>query len=991
MKLKIAILLMVFAVGLIYEQPSSADKTPSVLRLPDSPAMTRWVDSVMATLSERDRVAQLFVPRLDIFDNESGRAQLDKMVGKEHVGGILLGKGTIDGYASLINYAQTVSQVPLMVTLDGEWGLSMRVEDAPRFPYNMGLGAVSDPQALYEYGREVARECRQMGIHVNFAPVLDVNSNPSNPVIGYRSFGEDPERVAALGTAYSKGLEAGGVMAVGKHFPGHGDTSADSHKELPTVNHSAELMQQVDLLPFKTFIDAGLSGIMVGHLNVPALDPSGKPASLSYEITTGLLRNRMGFDGLIFTDALAMKGAVSGNENNCVSALRAGADVLLGSASPRTDIDAVLAAVRQGRLSQADIDARCRKMLSAKYALGLASYKPDVVSGLKQRINSTEADAVTDRLAEASITVVYNKNNLLPISGLGVRKILVVNIGSDADNLFSEYCGKYARVDARSVKSAEVPAALLADVRNADIVIVGVYSDAQWARSAYAKVAAATSNLVPVFFVNPYKMGKFGPSVGQSHTLVAAYDDTPALRKYAAQALFGGIKVDGRFPVNVKNVAPIGTGVVLGKNRLGFVSATNAGFSPRIYASIDSVVSAAIEAKAFPGCQVLVAKGGDVVVDASFGNFDYSPGSPRIDADAIYDIASMTKATATISGIMKAYDEGLFDIDDKISSHIPELKGTDKEAITVRQLLVHESGFPASLPMYRIMVDEESFTPPLTKRRPGGEYTLKIDNNMYGNRNARLRPDITAAKESADFDVEVAKGIYVGTAAYDTVMHRIYDVPLLSKRYRYSCLNFCLLMNMVENLTGVSMDQWVDTEVFAPLGAYHTGYRPLTYWQAEKIVPTENDGFLRRQMLKGYVHDEIAAFSGGVQGNAGLFANALDIAKLCQMWLNGGEYGGERILKQGTVDKFLHTYSASGERGLGFDMAKRLQSMADIGLPPATFGHTGFTGTCFWVDPDNELIYVFLSNRVHPSRHNAAFSELSPRTAVLNEVYKALK
>lgn len=959
---------------------------------PPSDEQLRWVDSIMSQLSLRQRVAQLFVPRLDIFDNAAGRVQLRKMVADEGVGGFLLGKGSINGYASLINFAQKEAKIPLMVTLDGEWGLSMRVEDSPRFPYNMGLGAIQDERLLYDYGREVARECREMGIHVDFAPVLDVNSNPANPVIGYRSFGEDPARVAALGTAYSKGLESGGVMAVGKHFPGHGDTSSDSHKVLPVVNHSMEHLEEVDLFPFKKFIDAKLSGVMVGHLNVPAIDASGKPASLSHKITTGLLREKMGFGGMIFTDALAMKGA-TGKENNCVAALMAGADVLLASAAPSTDIDAVVNAVKSGKIDEKTINERCRKMLSTKYSLGLANYVPVNFDGLADRINSAEADAVNDKLAAASITVVRNEKYVLPIGNLGRNDICVVSIGAPVENLFSEYCGKYAKVDCFSVTSAGISQATLAKVRKADVLIIGVFSDAQWARDAFAKLAGDSAHeVVPVFFMNPYKMGKFSASLSALPALVAAYDDTPALRRNAAQALFGGIKVDGRFPVNVTGVAAKGAGITIEKTRLGFARPSNMGFDDSLYARVDSVVKEAIAAKAFPGCQVLVAKDGEVVMNASFGKADYSEASPAVTDDMIYDVASMSKATATLSGLMKAYDEGLFSIDDKVSKHIPDLNGTDKESITVKQLLVHESGMPATLPMYKIMIDEKSYEQPLTKRTPGGAYTLKIDKNMYGNRNAKLRADIASPKADGAFDVEAAKGIYVGTVTYDSIMHRIYDVPLSSsKRYRYSCLNFCLLMNMVENLTDVSFDQWVDTEVFGPLGANHTGYRPTTFYTLDKIAPTETDEFLRKQSIKGYVHDEIAAFSGGVQGNAGLFSNALDIAKLCQMWLNGGKYGGVEIMKHGTVDKFLNTHSSSGDRGLGFDMARRYDNMVEAGASERTFGHTGFTGTCFWIDPTCNLIYVFLSNRVCPSRNNAAFTQLSPRTAVLAEIYRSMK
>lgn len=958
---------------------------------PESPECTRWVDSVMSTLSPRQRVAQLFVPRLDVSDTPAGHAALRKMVSSNEVGGILLGKGTVDGYASLIAGAQAAAAIPLLVTLDGEWGLAMRVTDAPRFPYNMGLGAIADDRLLYEYGREVARECRETGIHVNFAPVLDVNSNPSNPVIGYRSFGENPVRVGRLGTAYSRGLEDGGVLSVAKHFPGHGDTSTDSHKTLPTVDHTAEKFREVDLEPFRQYIDAGLSGIMVGHLRVPALDPSGVPASLSKVVTTGLLKDEMGFDGLVFTDALAMKGAVARQgENNCVEALQAGADVVLQPSQPAADIAAVCAAIEAGKLSQEQIDRSCRKMLRYKYRLGLSEKPAAPAPGVKKRVNSAMATAVKERLAAASITVVRNDDGLLPMQKLGSRTIAVVSIGAPANNLFAEYCLKYARCENFSVTSADIPASVLSAVKKADVVIVGVMTDAQWARTVYSRFADHP-DMVGVFFVNPYKMGKFGSLLRRQPTLVAAYDDTPELRKYAAQALFGGIDVTGVFPVNVANVADEGSGVTLLKNRLGYFSPIAAGMDNDMVRRIDSIARVGVREKAFPGCQVVVARKGKVVLDKSYGKIE-SGGTSDVTDETLYDIASMTKATATLGGLMKAYDEGLFGLDDRLSAYVPGLDRADKKDLRVKEFLFHETGMPAIISIQNIMMDPASYEGALVRAKNIAPHTVKIARGAYGNSKARMRRDIIGTSLTDANPVEIAEGIYGGDALRDTVMARIYEVKLRpSKSYRYSCLNFCLLMEMEENLTGVAHDQWVETELFGPLGAWHTGFRPREYYPVEKIAPTENDPFLRRQLVRGYVHDEIAAFSGGVQGNAGLFSTASDIAKYSQMLLNRGEYGGERFFAESTVKTFTNARSRGGKRALGFDLASGLKSLSETGASASTYGHTGFTGTCFWIDPVNEVVFVFLSNRVNPSRDNAAFTRLNPRGEMLRAVYEAIR
>lgn len=966
---------------------------PARAGAPADPLAARWADSVMATLSPRERVAQLVVPRLDITDNEAGRAALRRMITRNKPGGLLLGKGTAAGYAALIEAAQQASEVPLLITLDGEWGPAMRLTDAPRFPYNMGLGAITDTTLLREYGREVARECRELGIHVNFAPVLDVNSNPANPVIGFRSFGENPRRVAAAAVAYSRGLLDGGVMPVGKHFPGHGDTSTDSHKTLPTVSHSAERLEQVELAPFRTYVAAGMPAIMTAHLCVPALDPSGTPASLSRPVTTGLLRERMGFDGIVFTDALAMKGAVAPDGgNNCVAALRAGADVLLQPAAVSTDIDAVMAAIASGKLTQEQIDRSCRRLLMAKYRAGLAARRPVAARGAAARLNTPRAEAVKERLAAASITLLANADSLLPLRSLGSASIAVVSLGAPADNAFTDYCARYARVSRYAVSAATVPQATLAALRKADVVIIGVMTDAAWARQAYATLASLPRT-ASVFFINPYRMARFTPAVTGQHTLLAAYDDTPELRRFAAQALFGGIDVTGRMPVTVKGVAPEGAGTDLRRSRLAYFSPAAAGVNPDLERSIDSIARAGIAGGAFPGCQILIARRGNVVIDKSYGHTTRGAAAPEVTPSTIYDIASMTKATASVGGLMMAYDEGLFSLDDPVSRYVPGLATPDKRAITASQMLYHESGMPATISVQKLMMDPATYSGPLTRARSRAPYTIKVARGVYGHSGARRRTDILASAPRPGFETEVAEGIYGGRAMRDTVMQRIYDVKLRpSQAYRYSCLNFCMLMEMEENLTGMEHDRWVASGLFGPLGAWHTGFRPLERHKAAEIAPTEHDALLRRQTLRGYVHDEIAAFSGGVQGNAGLFSTAGDIAKYAQMLLNGGTYGGERLISEATVKLFTGSRSRSGKRALGFDLMERPDADVSARTPanPRIFGHTGFTGTCFWVDPDEELVVVFLSNRINPSRDNPAFSRLNPRGLTLAAAYKNL-
>lgn len=965
--------------------------TPTNLRQNDNPQRDKWVDSVYASLSARQRVAQLFIPMINPADDNNSETVVRRHIENNEVGGLLFSKGSIEQYATLINYAQSISNVPLLVTLDGEWGLSMRIKDTPRFPYNMGLGAIKDETLLYNYGREVARQCREMGIHVNFAPVLDVNSNPGNPVIGYRSFGEDPHKVSHLGLAYSRGLEDGGVLSVAKHFPGHGDTSVDSHDSLPTIYHSQSRMIEIDLIPFESYIECGLSGIMVGHLSVPAYDNSGTPASLSKEITTGLLQETMGFEGLVFTDALSMKGAQSG-ENKCVAALLAGADVLLAPGDIPQNISAVINALNSGKISWSDIEKRCKKILTYKYTLNCHRHKPIDLNTITDTLNSPQAEQVNRNLAASSITALFNNDNLLPIKDLATQSIAVVNIGAEADEIFSQFCAKYAPITTFATTKDPFTASQLAEIKKHDIVIVAVYDDSQWARNTFAKFKDCP-NLIPVFFTTAYRTNKFRSYIKDSPTLLLAYDDTPYTREYAAQAIFGGIDVTGRLPVNLNGLAPMGSGVDLKKTRLGYSTPAMAGVNSWVTDSIDVIINNGLTTGAFPGCQLIVAKNGNIIIDRSYGNISVDNSIPVTDG-TLYDLASVSKAAGTLPGIMKAYDLGLFRLDSPVSFFINGLREGDKADITIRELLYHESGMPASLNMFDLMMDTATYIKPLMKKRQSSLYSIKIENNLYGNNQARLRLDLTSPTATRQFNIEAAHGLYVGNVTIDTIRGRIYNAKLRkTKKYNYSCLNFCLLMELEEHLTGISHDRWVNDSIFAPLGAYHTCYRPLNRWDAEMIAATECDQFLRRQILQGYVHDEIACFSGGVQGNAGLFSNATDLAKLCQMWLNGGTYGGVRILSEETVELFTTDKSPNSRRGLGFDKPDTTdpdKSPTAEEASAATFGHIGFTGTCFWVDPESELIYIFLCNRVNPTRNNKAFSDLNPRPTILSLIYRAM-
>lgn len=954
-------------------------------------AAAHYADSVYKTLSLRERVGQLVFAKAVPTGGEASKATVRRFIETDGCGGLLFTEGKLKDHVELAAYAQTISKVPVMITFDGEWGLSMRISDSPRFPHNMALGAISDYKLLYRYGKEVAREFRAAGVHVNFAPDADVNSNPANPVIGYRSFGEDPERVGKATVAYSLGLEDGGVQSVSKHFPGHGDTDADSHKALPVVHHSRARLDSTDLRPFADYIEAGCSGVMVGHIAVPALDPSGRPASLSKIVTDGLLRDEMGFEGLIYTDALGMRGAADYTDNPALEALKAGADVLLCPSNASAAIKSITAAVESGKIDESLIEEHCKRVLRYKYLYNAGETPKSYNAALYQAVNNPEAQALIDELSAASITVLTNKDNLLPLDLPRSSKVSIINIGAKADNEFSDICSHYANTESHFTMSSAFAPATLARITDADVVVAAVYTDTPEAREAFAQVVSKAKKSIAVFFVNPYKMKKFAASLGKVDALVLGYDDIPSERRSAAEALFGGIAVSGKLPVALKGVASLGQGIELPKTRLGFSSVTAAGMSSWLPDSIDALVNNGLASEAFPGCQVLVAKDGNIVFSKAYGKLT-SGGTAKVNRRTVYDLASVSKAAGTLPGIMKAYDEGLFSLDDSLSNLLPEITDPGKKSITVRSLLYHETGMPASLNVFNAMFDTLSYTGKLTSTRRDRTHSIKIQNRVYGHNTARLRKDILSSKATEKFPVEAAKGIYTGKVTYDTLMQRIYNIALRDNRnYNYSCLNFCMLMALEERATGRNHREYVNTEIFEPLGAYRTDYR-ASEW-TDNVAPTEHDSFMRRQTLKGYTHDELAAMSGGVQGNAGLFANADDLAKYCQMLLNGGSYGGKQILSTNTATLFTTAKSATCRRGLGFDKPDKENADYSPTCEEASaevFGHLGFTGTVFWVDPTENLIFIFLTNRVNPTRDNAAFNRLNIRPRLFSLVYKSL-
>lgn len=971
-----------------------AQADPTLYRRVDCEKMQLWVDSVFLTLDDDAKLGQLFMPIADLGMSEQNKRRLFRLVNDVKIGGVLFHKGSIRSQALLTNYMQEESAVPLLVSLDGEWGLSMRLSGTTRFPKNMMLGAIEDVSLLEAYGEEVGRQCREMGIHINFAPDLDVNNNVDNPVIGLRSFGETAAQVANKGIAYARGLEKMGIISVAKHFPGHGDTSEDSHKTLPAVRHSLQRLDSVELFPFRKYVYEGFAGMMIGHLYVPALEREKRPVSLSKRVVTDLLQEEIGFRGLCFTDALAMKGAsASQSDNPCVQALLAGNDILLGSANPFTDFKAVKAAVASGLIPKELIEEKCKKVLAYKYVVGLNHYRPIELQDLSERLNSPHANWLAAKLNAEAMTVLKNTDSIIPLKSLAEKKIAVLSIGETTDCEFQKMIARYTKVSHFSILR-NTPAATVQQIYRGlasyDVIICGVHT-VRIPENSHLRQLAKTKELIYAFFTIPYFCKNYKPSIEQAKAVVLAYETTPLAQEYAAQVIFGGIVAKGKLPVTIPTLYYSGTGVFTSKTRLGFHQPEEVGLNPVRLNVIESIVQEGLDAKAYPGCQVLVAKDGMVVYDKSFGKYDYEHHQP-VTNTSVYDLASASKAAGTVLAVMKVYDEKKFNLNNKVSQYIPELQESDKRDISIKQLLYHQSGLVSTINFYLAAIDDKSYQGSLYSSRKNATHPVRFDAKTYVRNDFRFLPQLVSSTPKPGYTLEVAKDFYLHSSFRDSVVQQIKNSRLGVKRYRYSCINFILLKELVERCMEQPMDSLLDTDFFRPLGAWHTMYNPLKRLDISEIVPTEYDGFLRRQLIRGYVHDEAAAFLGGVSGNAGLFSNAEDLAKVLQLYLNQGIYGGERLLSAETCRLFTQSKSPTCRRGLGFDKPLPGSKASPCGMlaPLSVYGHTGFSGTCFWVDPDNQLIYIFLSNRINPTRANNKLSRLDIRTRIQDVIYKSI-
>jgi beta-N-acetylhexosaminidase len=937
-----------------------------------------WARAVLDTMSLDTKIGQLFMVAAYSGGSNYNKKDIEKLIKQYRVGGVIFMQGNPWAQLAMHNQFQRLSKIPLLVAIDAEWGLRMRLDSTIKFPKNMTLGAIQADKLIYQYGRELARQCKAMGIHINFAPVVDVNNNPANPVIHYRSFGDDVEEVTRKGILLMKGLQDGGVIASAKHFPGHGDTDTDSHYSLPLLNHSRARLDSIELAPFARLIQAGVQSVMVAHLFVPSLDTTPNlPTTFSRNVAQKLLQDSLRFKGLIFTDALNMGAITGGTPPGAAEAraLLAGNDILLCSTSMAKGVAAIKKAIADSLLTVAEIDKRVFKILLAKEWAMRGGSQQITPKAAYQVLQSRKAEKLKRALYRASITLVKNENLVLPLQELANKRIAYLQTGYSTATPFYESLLKFKLLDFfyfPPVLDLKYQDSLLLQLFTYDIVIVGCLNMNPWAHKNYGLPPALAqflsilenteTSVIVAFFGSPYALSYWG----KGSAIIMAYEEAPEAQVAAAECIFGALEPTGRLPIRLSDLPARPPLYIYEAPRFGFALPEECQMQGSTLARIDTLINNAIQRKIMPGCAILVMRGNYIVYEKGFGQTEFGKEGISIQpCSAAYDLASVTKVVATTLAAMKLFEEKKLDLNENLGFYLPEVKGKLAK-VKIIQLLQHNSGLPAWLPFWKKLIKGNDYDTLWVSRKP-----------------------------SDTFSIPLAPNLYLHCQYPDTVMQRICELPIQDKpQILYSDLNMILLAKALERITGQNLEKYLKEHFYAPLGMDHTFFNPHNKCALHLYMPpTAQDKHFRKTKIQGFVHDETAAILGGAAGHAGLFSTVYDLAKVLLMLKNGGEYGGQCFLSPETIEYFTNTTLAESRRGLGWDKPNLKQPALSPTAPQAsakTYGHQGFTGTCVWVDPFYDLIYIFLSNRTYPDSENNQLAKQNIRSRVMELIYQSL-
>ncbi|PKL87607.1 MAG: hypothetical protein CVV23_14535 [Ignavibacteriae bacterium HGW-Ignavibacteriae-2] len=908
--------------------------------VPDNPfplskKAKQWVEETLAGMSVKDKCAQMIFSNTGNLDTNMGSKsfkRLEKLVRDFHVGGLIFFQTNVYDQILITNYLQSISSVPLLISSDYELGPGMRLRDVVQFPHNMALGAANDTKLTYLTGKYSAELGRLVGVQLNYAPLLDVNNDYRNPVINIRAYSDDPKLISWHGNSFIKGMLDGRMISTAKHFPGHGATDLDSHLQLPLINTSKADLEKIDIVPFREAINSGVQAVMIGHLLVPALENrNGLPATLSPSIITDYLKDKLNFGGLVITDAMNMKAITDSftTEEASKLAVMAGNDILLFPPNDSLAIEGIYKAVLKGEISENRINESVRKILSAKKWLHLDVIKKVDYKNAVVPINNPSYRRLALQVAEQSITLLKDNKNIIPLNPKSYYETVSISLSGSRNNLSADQSRHiedliekklgYVKTYRLNLSSnSKNYSKVFETARNADLIILNLFLTKYYAedstfidkeqKSFITSLIKLKKPLVVLNFGNPYLF----KDISEVGTYLCSYSHTKVSQEAMFNAITGKSEIRGKLPVSIPFTNfKIGDGLKKQIKLLTvpeMISDSNYNFS-----QIDTLMARAVKDSVFPGSVLLIGHNKKIVYHKAFGSFTYDKKSRKMDTDAIFDLASITKAAGTTSAAMLLYDLGKLDLDKTVSSILPNFKGGGKEKIIIKHLLTHNSGLPAYKEYYKMYKTRDQIIDDLMKTNlifePGADYT-------------------------------------------------------------YSDLGMITLQLVIEKIIGQPVDKFLKDNLFLPLTMTNTMYNPPPQkWFY--CVPTEVDNYWRQTTLKGKVHDETAYMLGGVSGHAGLFSTASDLAKLLFVYVNNGKWNNKLIFKPETIDLFTRVHSKFGERGYGWDIKSNDDfSSAGQKFSSSAFGHTGFTGTSIWVDEKKDLFVILLTNRVYPTRDN---------------------
>ena len=935
-----------------------------------------WVDSIYSSMTLKEKVGQLFVIQAFSNKNKNHKDNIINIIKNNNIGGIIFSKGSAHKQVDLTNDFQSESSIPLLIGMDAEWGLNMRLDSTFSFPWNMTLGAIKDNNLIRQVGRSIADHCKRIGVNFNFAPVVDINTNPDNPIIGNRSFGESTQNVSSKSLNFMRGQQEMNILSSAKHFPGHGDTSTDSHKTLPFISHDKKRILKTELKPFKTLINNGLESVMIAHLEVPSLEKTkGLPSTLSYSIVTSLLKNTLGFKGLIITDALEMKGLSNfkSKGNLDMLAFKAGNDVLLMSANVSEGIKAIVDEYNLGEISEERLSYSVKKILKAKYKVGLNNFLPISKSNIYNDLNSLENKLLNEELVEKAITVVKNNVNILPIKNLK-NSIGYLNFGNDNYMDFFDELTKYSKIDNLDEIDILKTESTSFIESNYKTIIIGVHANSETPWKSYnlkkeeiifINRISKKVNVILNIFGSPYMLNRF-KNIKNINGIIISYQNSKVFQKKSAQLIFGAIESTGILPVSIGKLFSTGQGLELNKiNRLSYGLPESVNLSSEKLNKIDSLAQIAIDSSMTPGVQILVAKDGKVIYDKNFGYLTYKK-KQRVNHNTIYDVASLTKILVTLPIVMKMVEQGKLSLDTKLKEIIPQYINSNKSDKTIKEVLSHFANLKSWIPFYKSTLDT-------VNKRPNPLYYKKSFSNEY--------------------NIKVTENLYLLSSFKDSININIKNSELNNDKYKYSDLPYYILKEYIENYYSSDLSSIIDSQMYNKMGLTHSSFFPKEINSLENIAPTEIDDYFRFQEIRGTVHDMGAAMQGGIGGHAGLFSNVNDVAKIMQMFIQDGDYGGERYLNKSTINLFNKCYycNEDNRRGVGFDKPQIKDDGPTCGcVSMNSFGHSGWTGTYTWADPDEKIVYVFLSNRSYPNSVENKLLKNNIRTDIQKLIYESI-